>query len=167
MEATISKTKLDESKSRDGAKCLLYEARTDARHDFQAEIQLNKALQQINPDTGLAVMAQNDSKVNNFVETKFGKSQIGSFCSYQLAHIEANFQAFVDISSVPRANNRRGGLFTYPRFPLVPTGDFVCRDKLDEPERALMSFLAVDETVINNTESSIRGQFQSQWWKEE
>ena len=43
----------------------------------------------------------------------------------------------------------------------------MCRDKLDEPERALMSFLAVDETVINNTESSIRGQFQSQWWKEE
>ena len=167
MEVTISKTKLDETNSRDGVKCLLYEARTDASHDFQAEIQLNKALQQINPDMGLAIMARNDSSVDSFVETRFGKSQIGSFCSYQLTHTEANFQAFVDISSVPRKNNRRESLFTYPRFPLVPSGDFVCPDNLDATERALMSSLAVDETAINNIESSARDQFQSQQWKEE
>ena len=167
MEVTISKTKLDETNSRDGVKCLLYEARTDASHDFQAEIQLNKALQQINPDMGLAIMARNDSSVDSFVETRFGKSQIGSFCSYQLTHTEANFQAFVDISSVPRKNNRIESLFTYPRFPLVPSGDFVCPDNLDATERALMSSLAVDETAINNIESSTRDQFQSQQWKEE
>ena len=40
MEATISKTKLNESKSRDGVKCLFYEARTNASHKFQAEIYL-------------------------------------------------------------------------------------------------------------------------------
>ena len=68
MEVTISKTKLGESKSRDGVKCLLYEARTDASHDFPAEIQLNKALQQINPDMGLAIMARNDSTGNSFVD---------------------------------------------------------------------------------------------------
>ena len=126
MRVTISKTKLDETNSRDGVKCLLNEARTDASHDFQAEIQLNKGLQQINPNISLALMARKDSSVDSFVETKFGKSPIGSFCSYQLTHTEANFQAFVDILSVPKKNNRRESLFIYPRFPLVPSGDFVC-----------------------------------------
>ena len=56
-EVTISKTKLAETNSRDGVRCLLYEKRTDAGHGFQAEIQLNKGLQQINIDMGFAIMA--------------------------------------------------------------------------------------------------------------
>ena len=76
VRVTISKTKLDETNSRDGVKCLLNEARTDASHDFQAEIQLNKGLQQINPNISLALMARKDSSVDSFVETKFEKVQL-------------------------------------------------------------------------------------------
>ena len=43
----------------------------------------------------------------------------------------------------------------------------MCPDNLDATERALMSSLTVDETAINNIESSTRDQFQSQQWKEE
>ena len=51
MEVTISKTKLDDTKTR-GVKCLLYEARSNPVHDVQAEINLKKALQNINPQMG-------------------------------------------------------------------------------------------------------------------
>ena len=39
MEVTISKTKLDDSKTR-GVKCLLYDARSNPAHDVQAEMNL-------------------------------------------------------------------------------------------------------------------------------
>ena len=52
MEVTISKTKLDDTKTREGVKCLLYEARSNPVHDVQAEINLKKALQNINPQMG-------------------------------------------------------------------------------------------------------------------
>ena len=52
MEFTISKTKLDDTKTREGVKCLLYEARSNPVHDVQAEINLKKALQNINPQMG-------------------------------------------------------------------------------------------------------------------
>ena len=49
MEVTISKTKLDDSKTREGVKCLLYDARSNPVHDVQAEMNLKNALQNINP----------------------------------------------------------------------------------------------------------------------
>ena len=49
MEVTISKTKLDDSKTREGVKCLLYDPRSNPVHDVQAEMNLKKALQNINP----------------------------------------------------------------------------------------------------------------------
>lgn len=52
MDVTISKTKLDETKSRDGVKCLLYDARVNAQHDVEAEMTLKKALKQRNPQMG-------------------------------------------------------------------------------------------------------------------
>ena len=47
VEVTISKTKLDDTKTREGVKCLLYDARSNPVHDVQAEVNLKKALQNI------------------------------------------------------------------------------------------------------------------------
>ena len=116
MEVVVEKTKLDEIRNREGVKCLLFEARADPQHSVTAEMNLKKALQKINPGMGLAIMAQDDSSVHS-VETTFGESPVGSFYSYQLTHTEANFLAFVDISSVPRETNRTETELTYPRFP--------------------------------------------------
>ena len=57
MEVTVSKTKLDETKTREGVKSLLYEARMNPSHDLQAEEELKKTLQVINPQFGLSLMA--------------------------------------------------------------------------------------------------------------
>ena len=167
MDVTISKTKLDETKSRDGVKCLLYDARVNAQHDVEAEMTLKKALKQINPQMGLALMEKDDCSANRCVETKFGESQIGSYCSYQLTHTEANFEATVDISSMPREIVSRETELTYPRFPLNPCDDFVLPDNLDNSERALINTLVVDETIINNIEEVTRDQSTSEQWKKE
>ena len=37
MEVTVTKTKLDETKTREGVKSLLYKARINPSHDLQAE----------------------------------------------------------------------------------------------------------------------------------
>ena len=71
MEVAVSKTKLDETRSREGVKCLLYEARADEKHDFLAEMKLKKTLQEVNPGMGLAILAQDDSSLLPSVETKF------------------------------------------------------------------------------------------------
>ena len=167
MEVTISKTKLDETRSREGVKCLLYDARSNPKHDLQPEITLKKALQQINPQMGLAIMARDDASFNSYVETKFGESQIGLFCSYQLTHTEANFVATVDISSMPREDVRTETELTYPRFPLSSGNDFVWPDNLDDSEKALINYLVVDETMINNIEEATRDQSLSERWKKE
>ena len=57
MEVTVSKTKLDETKTREGLKSLLYEARMNPSHDLQAEVELKKTLQGINPLFSLSLMA--------------------------------------------------------------------------------------------------------------
>ena len=58
MEVTVSKTKLDETKTMQGVKSLLYEARMNPSHDLQAEEELKKTLQGINPLFGLSLMAE-------------------------------------------------------------------------------------------------------------
>ena len=57
MEVTVSKTKLDETKTREGVKSLLYEARMNPSHDLHAEVELKKTLEGINPQFGLSLMA--------------------------------------------------------------------------------------------------------------
>ena len=167
MEVTISKTKLDETKSREGVKCLLYDARTNPQHDVEAEMKFKKALKQLNPQMGLALMARDDSSINSCVETKFGESQTGSFCSYQLTHTEANFVATVDISSIPREDVSADTEHTYPRFPLDSRSDFVLPNNLDVAEQALVSSLVVNEAMINNIEEATRDQSSSEQWKRE
>ena len=85
------------------------------------------------------------------------KVKVGSFCSYQLAHTEANFTATVDISAVSRGDDATTEL-TYPRFPLHSGSDFVSLDRQSESEEALISSLVVDEVMINNIEEASRGQ---------
>lgn len=67
MDVTISKTKLNETKRRDGVKCLLYDARANAQHDVKAEMTLKKVLKQINPQMGLALMEKDYSSTNSNV----------------------------------------------------------------------------------------------------
>ena len=166
IEVTVTETKLDEARCREGVKCLIYDARCNTEHDFQAEMNLKKALQKINPQMGLSIMAREDSSLSKCVETKFGKSQIGSFCSYQLTDTEANFVATIDISAVPR-NDIGETELTYPRFPLNSSSDFVWPDNLTVSEKALISSLVVDEIKINNIEEATRDQSTSEQWKKE
>ena len=63
MELYVSKAKLEETGSREGVKCLLYEARANMKHDFAAEMNLKKTLQGISPGMGLAIMAQDESSL--------------------------------------------------------------------------------------------------------
>lgn len=97
---------------------------------------------------------------------KFGSSQIGSFCSYQLAHTEANFAATVDISAAPRGDNVTTEL-SYSRFLLNSGSDFVSPDRQSKSEKALISLLVVDEVITNNIKEAMRGQSLSEGWKEE
>lgn len=161
MEVTISKTRLDDTKRREGLKCLLYDARSNPVHDVQAEINLKKALQNINPQMGLAVLVKDDSTPKSCVMTKFGERQIGSLCSYHLTLTEANFVATFDISSIPRADMDEVKL-TYPRFPLNSGSDFVRPDNLSHSEETLVSSLVVDENMINKIEGATRDQTLSE-----
>ena len=63
MEVTVTKTKLDEARSREGVKCLIYDARCNPQHDVQAEMNLKRALEKINPQMGLSIMAREDSSL--------------------------------------------------------------------------------------------------------
>ena len=143
MEVTVTKTRLDEARSREGVKCLIYDARCNPQHDFQAEMNLKKALEKINPQMCLSIIARDYSSLIKCVETKFGKRQIGSFCSYQLSLPEPNFVATVDISSVPR-NDIGESELTYPRFRLNSGSDFVWPDNLTQSEKAPINSLVVD-----------------------
>ena len=145
----------------------MYDARTNPQHDVEAEMKFKKALKQINPQMGLALMERDDSSINNCVETKFGESQIKSFCSYQLTHTEANFVATVDISSMPREGVSVDNELTYPRLPLDSRSDFVSPNNLDVAEKVLASSLVVDEAMINNIEEATGDQSSSEQWKKE
>ena len=136
MEATVSKTKLDERKTRDGVKSLLYEVRMNPSHDLQAEEELKETLQGINPQFALSLMATENLSLG-FVQTKFGQSQTGSFCSYQLTRTEANFSATIAIAAIPRLNNSSPPELTYLRFPLSAMDTFVTPDNLNDAEKTL------------------------------
>lgn len=121
MEVTVSKTKLDETKTREGVKSLLYEARVNPSHDLQAEEELKKTLQGINPQFGLSLMVAENLSLA-FLQTKFGQSQTGSSCSYQLTHTEANFNAIVDIALIPRLSNSSTNRADLPQVSFICNG---------------------------------------------
>lgn len=54
MEVTFLKTKLDETKSREGVKCLLYDASTNPQHDVEAKMKFIKAFKANKSPDGLS-----------------------------------------------------------------------------------------------------------------
>ena len=57
MEVEVTKTKDDDSKTRSGVRCLLYDARMKTMHDMNAEEVLKNTLKNIDPNMGLSQMA--------------------------------------------------------------------------------------------------------------
>ena len=102
-----------------------------------------------------------------FAQTKFGQSQTGSICSYQLTHTEANFSATTNIASIPRLNNSPPTELAYPRFPLSAMDTFVISDNLNDAEKALLRTLEVNENSFNSIESAMREQSNFDFWKNE
>jgi hypothetical protein len=105
MDVTVFKTRVqDTSKSsrEPGVKCLLYEARSNAKSSQADEQKLKAQLQQINPKMALAQILSPSCSTSStqYVETKFGKSPQGSFASYQLSFTEDNFKVYLYINYV-------------------------------------------------------------------
>ena len=96
-----------------------------------------------------------------FAQTKFGQSQTGSICSYQLTHTEANFSATINISSIHRLKNSPPTELTYPKFPLLAMDTFFISDSLNDAEKVLLRTLEADENSINSNESATREQSNS------
>ena len=93
-----------------------------------------------------------------FAQTKFGQSQTGSICSYQLTHTEANFSATINIASIHRLKNSPPTELTFPRFPLSAIDTFVISDNLNDAKKAILQTLEVDENSNNSIESATREQ---------
>ena len=171
MEVVVKKTKLDEpSTSRasgSGVKCLLYEARKQPKYDGDTDNVLMSELEKIDPNLGFAHMSKAKSLNTELKETKFGKSPVGSFLSYQTALTESNFSAQVDLTSVARVNRVAPDLVQYPRFPLRNEAEMVIPRVLTEAEENLLSSLSVDEEKIHAIESSTKEQSASDMWRKE
>ena len=105
MEVEVNKTKVDESSSRSGLKSLLYDARMKTTHNEAEEEEFKRELKIINPNMGLSQMASEQGIVtthNGYKETRFGKCQVGSFLSYQVALSESNFGATASVDCISR-----------------------------------------------------------------
>ena len=170
MEVVVKKTKLDEpstSRGGSGVKCLLYEARKQPKYDEDPENVLMSELEKIDPNLGFVHMSKAKSLNTELKETKFGKSPVGSFLSYQTALTESNFSAQVDLTSVARVNRVAPDLAQYPRFPLTNEAEMVIPRVLTEAEENLLCSLSVDEEKIHAIESSTKEQSASDMWRKE
>ena len=143
----MKKTKLDEpSTSRGGGgggggvKCLLYEARKHPKYDADTENVFLSELEKIDPNLGFAHINKAKSPDTEMAETKFGKSPVGSFLSYQTSLTESNFFARVDLTSVPRVNGAAPDLTHYPRFPLTTEEEMVISRGADRCRAELAVF---------------------------
>ena len=103
MSIKVNKPDLSDSpgNSRDGVKCLLFEARKNPQVDRNAEQKLIADLKVIEPNMGLAQLAAETSQAE-LTEVKFGKCENGSMFSYQVAFTESNFTVVANLDSVPR-----------------------------------------------------------------
>ena len=101
----FQKLNLMKSKSGEGLNVCCMMQDVTPRMMLRLKLKFKNALKDLNPGMGLSIMAGDDSFINSFVGVKVGSSQVGSFCSYLLAHTEANFAATVDISAVPRGDD--------------------------------------------------------------
>ena len=94
------KTKLSDSeKHGEEINYLFYEARNNVTVQEAEERTFKNTLRKINPKMGLANVS---SRYGELVDTKYGKSAVGSLSSYQLSHTESNFDVAINIDSVVR-----------------------------------------------------------------
>lgn len=169
MEMVISKTNLDEERTRSGVKCNLYEARMKISHNKTDEEKLKRELFKINPNMGFSQMLA-DNQEKSVTETKFGKCSVGSYLSHQVGYTESNFKASIDIDCIPRRLVPIDeNTLEFPRFPLrnLNGSDMEVPTNLSNDERAIISKLRVDEDEINKIEIETRKQSDCQKWKEE
>ena len=160
MDIIVKKTKTDNKPQKEGLKCLLYEARKDVTAQEAEEKKFKDTLRSINPKMGLANVAANHAEL---AETKFGRSPLGSFSSYQLCHTESNFDVFIDIDSVPRSDTSSQQIDGFPLFPLRNQGESEQRDLSDEENEFVKTFY-LDEDEINTLEGATRDQANCELW---
>ena len=147
----------------DGVKCLIHEARNNVQVDIQEEKSFKEAIKAINPRMGLA---QNLNMNAELTETKFGKSPVGSFSSYQLTHTESNFDVDINIDAIPRNDSSAAELPVYPPFLSSDVGENETKD-LDGNKEELVNALTCNENEIKTIEIETRGQANSDLWKSE
>ena len=118
---------------------------------------------------GLSQMAneQTDQAGAGHVETKFGKFQVGSFLSYQVALTELHFEATSSINCISRLNQVNKKVLNYPRFPLRDIDSIVIPNNLCENNQKFLQSLTLDEDEINEVETQTRKQAECSKWKEE
>ena len=169
MEVEVNKTKLNETRSRSGIKPLLYDARVVKTHSKVSEMLFKEELKNLDPNMSLAHMALEETNNEEYVKTRFGKSQVGSFLSYQVAITESNFQALANIAAVERCANAANQVAAYPHFPLrdQQLGGMGMPDHLSAEEREFVSSLQLDEPQINTIEFETREQASCEKWKKE
>ena len=108
------KSKLNESEKQGlGINCLLYGARNSVTDQEAEERTFKDALRKINPKLGLANVSNRHGEL---VDTKYGKSPVGSLSSYQLSHTESSFDVAINIDSVARHEIHIQGIV----FSLLP-----------------------------------------------
>lgn len=170
MEVEVNKTKVDESRSRSGLKSLLYDARMKTTHNEVKEEEFKRELKIINPNMGLSQMASEQAIAtdhNGYKETRFGKCQVGSFLSYQVALSESNFEATASVDCIPRVPLTSNRTLMYPRFPLRNIEEMVVPGNLSEDEKRLLNTLQIEEDEISQIEAETRDQAESDKWREE
>ena len=100
MDIIVKKTKLSDSeKQGEGINCLLDEARNNVTVQQAEERTFKDTLRKVNPKMGLANVS---SRHGELVNTKYGKSPVGSLSSYQFLHTESNLDVAINIDSVAR-----------------------------------------------------------------
>ena len=170
MHVMVRKTKLDEpNSSRGGVKCLLYEARRQPQPDLDGQKAFKAELAEIDSNMGFSHMNREASSVAELIETRFGKTPVGSVLSYQTSFTESNFSVEADLTDVPRIKGATADIAHYPRFPMHVTNEetMVIPRVLTAGEQTVLSGLKVDEEKIHNIESSTREQSASEHWKKE
>ncbi|KAK2548747.1 hypothetical protein P5673_030996 [Acropora cervicornis] len=103
---------------------------------------------------------------SDLTETKFGRSPVGSFSSYQLSHTESNFDVIINIDSVPRSDTVDHQIDRFPRFPLRNHPESEQRF-LSDAESEFVKKFHLDEDEINTLEGDTREQANSQLWVSE
>ena len=139
-------------------------------HNEAEEEEFKRELKIINPNMGLSQMASEQGIVtthNGYKETRFGKCQVGSFLSYQVALSESNFEATASVDCISRVQLTSPQTLLSPCFPLRDIEDMVVPDNLSEDEKQLLKTLQVEEDEINQIERETRYQAESHKWREE